>query len=147
MQNNNIPKLHGAIALSVAHEFFRRNQLMNLASNETHLKFNVLALIVAFGLYVEEFRTLVKEVIASLVACAKLEPCRRVVVNLRCPSIHQPLKDFIDRRNNLFPTAKVLRQIYTAIGIHLVLEVRRVDEPEPINRLLNVADEEQIIAA
>ena len=147
VQNHNIPKFNGAISFAVAHKFFRRNQLMNFPRDKSHFNFNILAVVVALSFYVKKFGAFVKIIRARLVARAELQLRRCVVVNFRRLLIHQPLKNFIHRADNFFPTAEIFRQVDTAIRIHFIFEVRRIDEAETINRLLNVADTKNIVAA
>ena len=151
VQNHDVAQLQRSAGVAVANEFARRKEFMNFVRNETHFKRNALVVVVSVapGLDVVKFGAFVEKFFAAVVACAILQSRRVVVVNFSHARIHQPLENFVDRRENLLTTAEIFRQVDTAeIGVrHFVAEVGGVDEAETVNRLLDVADEKQIIAA
>ena len=85
----------------------------------------------------------------------------RLVLRVIQPSgllFHHERKNVVDRLQNLGPRAEILRQQQLArlagslraeqgIGVVFGKEDRRIRQPEPVDRLLHVADHEQILPA
>ena len=137
VQNHNVAQFKRSISIAVTNEFASRKQFVNFFCNEAHLNGNVSVVRVKIFFLADKkkFGAFVKIFFTAQKIRTALQLCRRVVSNFSRAKIHQPLKNFVDRVNNLRTTAKIFRQVNQAISVtvHFVLEVRRVNEPKTIN--------------